>query len=442
MRWLAGLARDERYRSLRGRLRNIAHLLTGNMANAVIALVAIALTARGLGPAAYGILAIAFAYARAVERLVTFQSWQPIIRYGAALDTPEQAEDLKSLLKFGLLLDGAGALLAAAVGAVLVVAGKPLFGWSDDVVQTLLICCAMLPFNINGTPTAIVRIFGRYRLAAWGPVAASILRLAGCALALLAGAGLATYAAIWAASQAVAYMIFLGLALGVLRSRGITGLLRASARGVPARFQGIWRFAWLSNISLTVRSSADQFDILLVGALAGTEAAGFYSIAKRAGRLAEQVSTQAQAVLFPDVARLWASGQFAEMRRAIFQLDIMLLFFGLGATLFFMLAAEPIIRLAAGADFAPAATLLVVQMLAVTLSMSGAGARSGLLAMGKEDLVLRAVLTGTAAFHITAFAMIPMIGPMGANIAHIVLGLLASGLMIFWCRRGLRGQGA
>lgn len=438
MQRLAALARDGRYDALRSRLRNIGHMLTGNFANALLALAAIALTARALGPASYGILAMAFAYARAIERLVTFQSWQPLIRYGASLDKPDRAEDLKSLLKFGLVLDIGGAAIACLIGLSLALLGAPLFGWSDEVQRTLLICCAILPFNLNGMPTAALRLHGRYRLAAWGAVVGTVVRLIGCAIALYAGGGLVAFAAIWAGSQAIGYLVFLWLGFRVLAERGLTGIARASLVGIPARFEGIWRFSWLSNLSLTLRSSANQLDVLIVGALAGPAAAGLYHIAKRAGRLAEQVSTHAQAVLFPDVARLWAGGDRAEMRRAIWQLEILLLAFGLVATLFLALTAAPILKLAAGQDFVGAAPLLVVQMLAVTFSMCGAGARSGLLAMGKEKLALKAVVVGTILFHVLAFLLIPRIGPMGANIAHIGLGLVTSGLMIAWCRSEMR----
>ena len=52
--------------NLQGRLKNIAHLLTGNFTSAFIGLVGFALTARALGPADYGLLALSFAYARGI----------------------------------------------------------------------------------------------------------------------------------------------------------------------------------------------------------------------------------------------------------------------------------------------------------------------------------------------------------------------------------------
>ena len=58
-------------------------------------------------------------------------------------------------------------------------------------------------------------------------------------------------------------------------------------------------FYWLS-VPVAVDTS-------IVGALAGPTAAGFYHIAKRLGRVIVQCGVQVQAVLYPDVARLWVA---------------------------------------------------------------------------------------------------------------------------------------
>ncbi len=424
--------------ALRRRLRDIGHLLSGNMANALISLAAVALTARGLGPTQYGVLTLAFSFARAIEKLITFQSWQPLIRYGAGLTSKASSDDLAGLLKFGLLLDIVGAMLAFLVAIALTLICAPLFGWSAETQRTVLICCAVLPLNINGMPTAVLRLFGKFRIAAWGPVLGAIVRLAGCAVALTAGAGLTSFAILWSAGQAIGYVCVLALAFRVLRQNGVGGVLGASLSSIRNRFPGIWGFSWSSNISLTLRSSANQLDVLIVGWLAGPAAAGLYHIAKRAGRVAEQVSTQAQAVLFPDVTRLWVTRRIADIAKAVWQMEIILILFGLGGTLFLLFAAAPMLDATAGPEYVAAAPLLITQMLAVTFSMAGSGSRSALLAMGQDKSVLNAVIAGTIAFHLTALALVPLIGPMGANIAHIVLGLIASGWMMWRCRQAFR----
>ena len=52
---------------------------------------------------------------------------------------------------------------------------------------------------------------------------------------------------------------------------------------------------------------------------------------------------------------------------------------------------------------------------------SGSAVRTALLAMGRQPAILKIVLGATVVFHITALTTIPLIGAMGANIAHVAM---------------------
>ena len=71
---------------LRPRLISIGHLISGNGANAVIMAVSTIIAARTLGPAAYGTLALILTIGRVSERVLRFESWQPLIRFAAQRD--------------------------------------------------------------------------------------------------------------------------------------------------------------------------------------------------------------------------------------------------------------------------------------------------------------------------------------------------------------------
>src|SRR3546814_7119903 len=134
-----------------------------------------------------------------------------------------------------------------------------------------------------------------------------------------AGAGLGYFVLVWMATQILGSLSFVVVSVRALRQDGVRGVLGARLRGVTTRFSGLWSFAWQSNLSLTLRSSGQQLDTLFVGALADPASAGFYHIAKQVGRMAQQIGVHVQAVLYPDVARLWAAGAIQEFRRAILQ---------------------------------------------------------------------------------------------------------------------------
>lgn len=422
----------------RRRLFNIGHIMSGNAASSGIGLFAVAVTARTLGPTEYGILALIISFSRAVERLVSFQSWQPMIRYGAGLDPVKDAGALKSLFKFGLLIDIAAGVAAWLVGIGALWIASQWYDWNTTTFETGLAYCTVLLFNLSGMPTAVLRLAGRFRVVAYGQVGSAVVRLGLCLAVAHLGGGLAAFAMVWAATQILGSLTLLGSGFWQLRRQGLTGLWRAPIAGITQRFGGLWRFTWSANLSLTLRSSANQLDTLIVGALAGPAAAGLYHIAKQVGRIAQQVGTQVQAVIYPDIAKLWAAGRRDEFRRAVVQVEVLLVGFGVVGLAVVAVVAEPVLRFAAGPAFAAAAPLLTVQMVAVIMIIGGTAAYSALLAMGHAHRALAVVAVATAVFHCTALLLIPRIGAMGANIAHIALGLVWISGLVFLLRQALR----
>jgi O-antigen/teichoic acid export membrane protein len=157
--------------------------------------------------------------------------------------------------------------------------------------------------------------------------------------------------------------------------------------------------------------------------------------------LAQQAGVQVQAVLYPDVARLWAKGAVEDFKRAVQQVEFLLGAVGLLLIGFFWLAAEPVLHLIAGPEFVAAAPLLLFQSIAVAFSLAGIALRSALLVMGRHQLILYLMLAGTAAFYATALLLIPSIGAMGANFAHIALSaILLLGMLVAFRRALRRGK--
>jgi O-antigen/teichoic acid export membrane protein len=420
------------------RLKNIAHLLTGNFAGALIGLAAFALTARALGPNDYGILALCFTFTRAIERIVSFQSWQPLIKFGAEAIDRHDVDDIRRLLKFGLLLDMAAAAAAWLVAVAVVIFFSALVGISPETRSFALIYSTVLLFQISGMPTAVLRLYGRFSALAYSQVFGSIVRVILSAAGVLLSWGLFEFTLIWMGMQILSSLSMTLLAFLELRRRGVGGILSAGMKGITSRFPGLWRFALSANFSLTIRSSANELDTLLVGFFASPASAGLYHIAKRIGRIAQQAGVQVQAVVYPELARLWAAQSIEKFRRVVRHTELMLLAAGLVLVGVVYLTIEPILIWTAGADFVAAAPLASVQAFAVALTLCGTVMRSALLAMGRESAVLTGVLISTAAFHVTAIALIPLIGAMGANVAHIVMAFIWMGSMALNYRSGIR----
>ena len=420
------------------RIRAVAHLLTGTSATVGLSLISITLTARALGPEQYGILALILTLGQACERLFSFQSWQPLIRYGATLTPERHRDDLRSLFKFGLLLDLAGSVAAWAVASLLALASHYVLGVSWHYVLVALAFLLSLLCNMNGTATAAFRLADRYRTVAYLQVVSALLRLMASVLAFALGWGVVGFAIVWAATQAAGSLLNIGFALHLQARLGVTRIVSARLSGMTERFPNVWGFTWGANISLTIWASAQQVDTLIVGWLVDPAAAGMFHIAKRISRVALQVGSQVEAVVYPDLSRLWAGGERTAFIRLLVQSEAILAGFGVICFITSLTFAKMVLEATAGAHFAAAAPLMSAQILAVAFMISGAASRAGLLAMGRQPAVLRTVLAAAATFYCLVIPLIGMMGAMGANAAHVLFGLVWLSGLTFSIRRGLR----
>jgi O-antigen/teichoic acid export membrane protein len=204
-------------------------------------------------------------------------------------------------------------------------------------------------------------------------------------------------------------------------------------RGLKKDFPGFFGFACSTNLSLTLRVITTEADSLFVGAVAGAPAAAVYYLAKRIAKVAVQIGAQVQAVVYPDVARMWVRGNVRGLRAATLQVQVALAGVGIAMLLGAYLFAPLLIRLGPGEAYRATYLLLLTQLVAVILMLHAAPSRSALLAMNQSWLVLAISGLGTAAFVGVAAYAVPRYGAIGGNIAHIVLGMLTAVLLdVFW----------
>ncbi len=404
---------------LRSRLGSILHLLSGSMAAAAIMALSTVLAARALGPEAYGVLALVLTIGRICERFIRFESWQPLIRFATQKDIEGNPQTMGELFLLGLLLDIGCALIAAAAmlaGGYLLL---PVIGLEQSDFYLLLIFAPAIALNIRGVPTAALRLAGQFKLLAYFSLFSAVLRaiMAGAAWAL--EAPLPVFLAIWTIAQLIDTAVFALLAVRALQSLGVANPMRAGMRGITARFPGFMGFAWSTNLSSSLRTLTQEADTLLVGALAGPTLAGSYHIAKRFAKVAQQVGQHVQAVIYPDLARMWARERFDQVRAIKVKVQIALGAIGVGIVAAVSVLGPSGVKWLFGEEFEMVYPLLVTQLVAVALIMVAAPARSTMLAMNRPGAVLSIALISTVTFFATALIFIPDVGAIGANYAHI-----------------------
>lgn len=419
--------KDDLFRRL---FKNAGILLSGNIGASLLGLISLALTARALGAESFGILVLISTYVLVIDRLINFQSWQAIIKYGAeALEQPGH-DEFKSLLKFGFILD-----IGTAFAGTLIAASGAWFvghwqGWNPDTVMMATLYSTTILFHIAGVPTAILRLLDRFKLFSLIAVAAATIKLAGVTLAFLTGAGLWAFVLSWAVTDILGKILLVVLSLRELRQRCYLDLRRASTRNMAVRFPGLWGFVITTNLNSSIRMTSREADVLVIGALLNPAAVGLYKIAKQIAGILGILNDPLYQSIYPEFAKLRAKKENYSLiklatRSSAFAGAAAFLIWGVLAII-----AEPFLYHVFGSEFIAAKSVMLWYVMAIVIAVIGFPLQPIMLAMGKPKTTLWVHIIATVIYFAILIPLLTHLGLDGAGIAYLAYYVVWSIIMI------------
>jgi O-antigen/teichoic acid export membrane protein len=423
---VSGWFQDGIFRQL---FKNASILFSGNVITAALGLVSMSLTGRALGPELVGALFLIQTYVLMVNALVNFEGWQGLIKYGTEALEKKRSEDFRALMKFGFLIDIGSAVTGTvvAIGAIYWV--SQWFGWSQEFVRMVYVYSFFILSYIHGTPTAILRLFNKFKFFAVQNVLSAVLKLVGVAAVFLMDGGLWEFLVVWLISDVVGNLLVLVVSLRELFKQGYGNVFGASLKNITKKFQGIWRFMWVTNFTHSAKHAGQEIDVLMVGAFAGLEATGIYKIAKYFAKAMAQVVEPLDQSIYPDLARLWVEGKVEKFKSVILRLGAISGAVGVAAWVGMVAFGNIFIDLTVGADFQGAYLPLVIYMAPFILVMVGAAFRPAMLSMGKADSILYIQLAAYAVYFIGLPFLLQQLNVTGAALAQVIFHLVWFAMM-------------
>jgi len=312
-------------RSFRRLFENVGILLSGDAVSRLFAFVSVVLTARALGTRQFGILVLVQTYALVIDRLVNFQSWQALIKYGAEAFEQDRHEDIGGLIRLGSLLDVGSAIIGTIIALSAAHWVGPLFGWDNEVTRMAGLYGLVILFNLTGTPTGIIRLLDKFKLIAIQRTVSAGIKLLAILAAYASGAGLWTYVLIWMITDIVGYvtLFFLGHLL-LYRSR-IRHWWHARIRD--------WRrfvsFVWWSNLASTLDIPVKLLDVFIVSLVISVEAVGIYKIFKQVSDILRKPVDPIYQAIYPQFAALIASAQDLRAVKMAVKVGVLILAFSI-----------------------------------------------------------------------------------------------------------------
>jgi O-antigen/teichoic acid export membrane protein len=400
--------------------KNIGWGLSGQAGGALLGIAYLAIAARAVGAEGLGLIAIAVAYMRIMNRLFRLEPWQTAIRYGIGPLEAGETGRFKQVIKFSILVDALSGVTAsvAIVGVAWYIA--PLLGAPPTASEFLAILALAALFEFRSTGIAVLRMFDRFDLLAKADVAVAATRLALAALAFAFGYGLWAFLFITLFEAVANALLPLVIAQRQLRQRGYRGILRESLVGFRTSNPAVLRYLWNSNLNVMIRQTAQRLDVVILSLIVGVREVGYYHVARRLGDAAMKLSRPLMQAIFPEFARLWSSGNQAVLQRLVLRSTTIIGLVGLCLLIPIAVAMPGILVTFLGPDFGNASNVVVVQFGAMVIYMSGAVFQSALMSIGCDRQVIRVTLAGSVIFLLSLAPLVLATGIVGASIAHVL----------------------
>ena len=425
---------------LRRVLANAGLLLGGRTVNALVSLGYMALAARALGVAAFGVLVLINTLAQFMGDVVKFQSWQTVLHFGAAPFTDGRRSDFQRVVKFSLVLDLVSALVGIAVGMAIAMLFGRLIALPQGMEGPAAVYASTILFMVPATPVGLLRLFDRFDILSAQAAVSSTVRLVGAGAGFLIGGSVEFFLVVWGAGTLAAFLYLTVASIRELRRRDL--LASFTWRGpLTAGMPNAWRFAWATNFSSSLDVAFTHLTTLVVGGLLGSTEAALWRVARQVADAMAKPARLLIPALYPELAKLHATeGQGAMARLA---LRVGLVGGGVASLLLLitLLAGEPLLTLVMGPAFGAAAGTMTWQVAAAVIGVWALPLEPMLVSMGKPGAALRVRLVVAATFLVVLGPLVEAFGMSGAG-AGLVIASLGMGLGMLWSliRNGRAGN--
>jgi O-antigen/teichoic acid export membrane protein len=414
-------------------LRNFGVVLRGRGIAALLTLGATALMAKALPASQFGLVILLHTYVLAVRGILNFRTFEAIVRFGVPLHENNDIPGLVRLLSRTSLIDVAAAICATLAGIAATGVAGQLLHWDAQMTALASVYALVLLTSVVNTPNGVLRLYDRFdALSVFYTVGPSV-RLIGVVAAWLAGAGMETFIAAWAAAFLLENgWLFVRGHLELRRQLGVSlpRARRAFPPAAPEDAAGRREFRrfiavvyWQTNLDLLPK----HFSVLLAGGLLGPAGAGMFRLARDFSSILSKPAMMLREVMFPDLARMLHVGGegFTELG---FRAVKVAAAAGLLLVLLSIPVARPLLSLI-GPEYTLAAMLLSLMLLAATFELAGSPLRAAAYAMGRVAPVLRIHLLGVVVYFGAFSLLAPHLGLAGIGISACLGTLLTLLLM-------------
>jgi O-antigen/teichoic acid export membrane protein len=377
---------------------NMLHLMSGKAVAGILSLAYIALAARMLGVAEYGVLNLVHGYAVFVGGVVAFSGFHAVVSYGAdALKKAEngqggQHQRLHNLIRLVALVELGMAILAIAIAVFLVPLAGMQMGWSAPALQFGPLYCLAIFATVRATPQGILQLAGRFDLIGLHQAVMPITRFIGVLFIWFTGGGLTAFLWVWLVSSLAEGVSMWIMAYFAMRKMDLDKANATTLSNVREDNPGLIKFMAVTNFDITLRELAPRATPLIIGWILGPAATGLYTLVQRATMILYQPAQMLGQAGYSVFAKAIAAGDLNDAEHSVRRSVLITLALSAAIASIFAIFGRQILTIMGGAEFASGGVLLFLVAAGRALLSGTPTLSSAITALGRPGDSVRAGL--------------------------------------------------
>jgi O-antigen/teichoic acid export membrane protein len=302
--------------TLRRVLKNTGWLTGSSGVTTLLSVIQSALTARLLGVAVWGVLAIAISFAAVVGRLLSFRMNDFVVKWITQL-AEEGGGSAPTAFKLALVADACTWFLAFLLVEAFAAWGAATFAKNADLIWVFrLIGLTVLLQAGQESLVGILHVNRDFRIQSIVAVFCQAASVCGIAWVFWARGGLHEVVVVLVCAQALASISMWVFGLRAANTVLPTGWVRSPLARLGSLGREMLRFAVLVNFGATVKATmGGDGDLLVLGFLASPAQVAYYKLAKSICQIAQMPMMPMVYASYPEFSTAVAREEWTGFRR-------------------------------------------------------------------------------------------------------------------------------
>jgi len=415
-------------------VRNTAHLFSSNSLSLVLSFLMGIMSAQLLGAAGFGLVGLVMGYASTVNSLLSFRMSELVVRYAGEYIERGEKDRAAALIKAAGLAEAFVSVLAFVLVVLTSGLASQYISKTPNTAWMFTAFAVGLLANFNyETSIGILQITDKIRLQGTINLIHGIVGVLVIAAAFIWGGGVAIVL--------LAYLLgkmILGLGVFLVAQSQLNHILGVGWWKAPfasiSSYRELARFALNSNISATIIKIFRESEILWVGLLLNTTAAGYYKAAYTIVSLLAVAADPWIATVYPELNRLVMQKAWPRLRDVLRKVTTLAFVYNLVQALGFLLFGRWILWLY-GKQYVDAYPALIALLVGLAFNYTLFWNRPLLLSLGLSEYPIKVTLLVGLIKIALAFVLVPKFGYVAAGVLLSFYYITSVGTMAW---RGLR----